>query len=204
MRALAAFFAALALQAAGYNLSPTVPSTGCNEGDVLKLTAGAWGCGAASGGSAVPTGAILLIDSGTCPAGFAEVAGLSTRFPIGTVAANADVGGTGGSNTHTATGTNSVPTFTGAALAAHAHELPFQLAAATTFRPIAAATFGTGTSRAATGTQTTTANATSAAVALSQSVSAGTPAGTVSAPTFTGSGFDGRPAWLKVIYCKKT
>jgi hypothetical protein len=85
-----------------------------------------------------------------------------------------------------------VPTFTGAPLAAHAHELPFQIPSTTTTRQIAAATFGGGTSRAATAVSTTgTANTTSAAVALSESKSAGTPSGTVAwpagVPTFAGT-----------------
>lgn len=111
----------------------------------------------------------------------------------------------------TPSGSCSAPTFTGAALATHthgftgtplaghAHELPLQLVSGTSTRHLPAATFGTGTSRAAQGADTATANTTSAAVALSQAVSAGTPAGTnasvsagtpsgtVSAPTFTGS-----------------
>lgn len=91
----------------------------------------------------------------------------------------------------TPAGTNSAPTFTGSALGAHAHELPFQKVAGGTsvLRMLAASIFGTGTSRAAESQSAApTANTTSAAVALSQAVSAGTPAGTVSAPTFTGSG----------------
>jgi hypothetical protein len=77
----------------------------------------------------------------------------------------------------------SVPTFAGSALATHAHELPFQIPSTTTTRQIAVATFGTGTSRAATAVSAAgTANTTSAAVALSQAVSAGTPAGTIAWP----------------------
>lgn len=63
-----------------------------------------------------------------------------------------------------------------AALAAHAHELPYQIPSTTTIRQIAVATFGTGTSRAATAVSAAgTGNTTSAAVALSESKSAGTP-----------------------------
>lgn len=108
----------------------------------------------------------------------------------GTVAAQSFTGSsaTSGATTGgTPAGTVTAPVFTGNALATHAHELPFQIASTTIFRQIAAATFGSGTSRAATATQTHTANTTSAAVALSQAVTAGTPAGTNSAPTFTGS-----------------
>ena len=37
----------------------------------------------------------------------------------------------------------------------------------------------------------------------SASVTGGTPSGTVSQPTFTGAQFDNRPAWVKLIWCKK-
>jgi hypothetical protein len=193
-----------------------------------------------SGG--MPAGLIALSLT-ACPSGWGEVAALNGVMVRGTVAANANVGTTGGSDTRTPAGTVSqpvltmnsytpvgaaswpvsVPTFSGAALATHAHELPFQISSATVIRQIAAATFGTGTSRAATATQTHTANTTSAAVALSQAVSAGTPAGTiawpasvptfsgqaatltgaVSAPTFTGQALDNRPAYVNAIFCAK-
>lgn len=113
------------------------------------------------------------------------------------------VGSAGTVPAHTITWPAGVPTisgiaatFAGSALATHAHELPFQLAAATTFRPTAAATFGTGTTRAATATQTTTANTTSAAVALSQAISAGTPAGSV---TITNQGTNAWPAGVPTM-----
>jgi hypothetical protein len=101
----------------------------------------------------------------TWPAGVPTFAGSSTSVPGQTISWPAGV-----------------PTFTGAALAAHAHELPFQLAAALTTRQIAAATFGTGTSRAATASANGSNNTTAAAVALSQAVTAGTPAGTIAWP----------------------
>lgn len=136
---------------------------------------GAWVSMKGSSSGSIPAGSILLIDSGACPTDFAEVSGLSGKTLLGTVAANADVGGTGGADTITPTGsvaapvftgsTNqatsavtggtpsgivSQPTFTGSALATHAHELPWQIPSTTTIRQIAVATFGTGTSRAAT------------------------------------------------------
>lgn len=81
------------------------------------------------------------------------------------------------------------PTFTGSALANHAHELPFYKVTGGTgaLRMLAGSIFGTGTSRAAESTAASTANTTAAAVALSQAVTGGTPAGTNSAPTLSGS-----------------
>lgn len=181
------------------------------------------------GGSpqSIPSGLITFVESGSCPTGFSEATALNGVTLVGTITSNADVGTTGGANNITPAGTIGALTFTGSALATHthtftgnalanhAHELPFQLPTATSIRPTAVATFGTGTSRAATGTITATANTTSAAVALSQSVSAGTPsgsnasitagtpAGTINTPSFTGTQFDNRSAFRKVIFCKK-
>lgn len=235
----------------GLSVGPTAPPN-AQVGDLWSdTTAGALKRAASigpltwdvigGGGSALPSGLIVFLASGTCPAGYTEVSGLDGRMPLGTVAANANVGTTGGSDTLTPAGTNSAPTFTGtlaslthtganvtsaftgSALATHAHELPWQIATATTIRQIAVATFGTGTSRAATAVSAAgTANTTSAAVALSQAVSAGTPAGTVantitqagahsytpqgsvSAPAFTGTSADNRSAWIRLIGCQKT
>lgn len=86
----------------------------------------------------------------------------------------------------TPSGTVSQPTFTGSALGTHQHELPIQNVSGTVFRHTGTP-FGTGTSRAAVGSIVAVADTTSAAVAMSEAVSAGTPSGTVSQPTFTGS-----------------
>jgi hypothetical protein len=256
--------------------SSTPPSAGVDVGYLwYDTTAGAlkvvsstgpvvWtavGGGTSSGGDPVPTGAILIMATGVCPAAYVEETSLDGRMPIGTLVANGDLGATGGSNTLTPAGTNSAPAltmnsytpggtnsggavsahtgtnvtslFTGSALGTHAHELPFQIASTTTTRQLASATFGTGTSRAATGVSAAgVANTTSAAVALSQAVSAGTPAGTVAntitqpsahtftqptfagiaatltgtvaAPVFTGASAENRSAFAKVLFCRKS
>ena len=117
--------------------------------------------------------------------------GVASVTPAGSVSAPVFTGtaaiSTSAVTAGTPAGTISTPTFTGNALATHQHELPLQNVSGTVQRFTAAATFGTGTSRAAVSTVTTTANTTSAAVALSQAIGAGTPAGTVSTPTFTGN-----------------
>lgn len=160
-----------------------------------------------------------------------ETRGAKTVTPAGSVSAPTFTGSALGTHTHTFTGNAvasdavsagtpagavAAPTFTGTAalatsavtagtpagtVASHAHELPLQLSSTTATRQIAAATFGTGTSRAATGASAAgSANTTSAAVALSQAVAPAftgsalgahshtlTPTGTNSAPTFTGN-----------------
>lgn len=180
---------------------------GLSAGDIVIRVTGACGQGfvEVSGLDGVlPRGTVAAhADQGT-------TGGSDTITPAGTVAAPTFTGnsvasslvsggtpaGTNATGTVTPTGTIAwpagVPTFAGSALATHAHELPWQIPSTTTIRQIAVATFGTGTSRAATAVSAAgTANTTSAAVALSQAISAGTPAGTnawpAGAPTFTGA-----------------
>lgn len=165
----------------------------------------------AGGGEAFPVGSVFLSVVSTNPA---TLLGYGTWQSIGAgrVLIGLDAGDpafdtleeTGGAKTVASAGTNSAPTFTGSPLGNHAHELPFQLVSGTSVRHLPAATFGTGTSRAAQGADTATANTTSAAVALSQSVSAGTPAGTVSAPTFTGSATSVVQPYLVIAMWKRT
>jgi hypothetical protein len=178
----------------GFLLATIVQPTHSQQTLVGELPVNSW----------VPTGAILLIVSGTCPQGFTQYSGCDGKALIGTLAANGNVGTSLGSDTITPAGSVQQATFTGSALATHAHELPWQIPSTTTIRQIAVGTFGTGTSRAATAVSAAgTANTTSAAVALSQAVSAGTPAGTINAQSFTGTQFDNRQASLRVICCQR-
>lgn len=130
-----------------------------------------------------PVGSVFISVVSTNPAtllGFGTWAAFAAgRVLVGLDAAQTEfdaVEETGGSKTVSAAGSVSAPVFTGSALAAHSHELPFQIPSTTTTRQLAAATFGSGTSRAATAVSAAgTANTTSAAVALSESKTAGTP-----------------------------
>ena len=78
--------------------------------------------------SGLNAGDVVIRFSGTCGAGFTEVAGMDAKFLRGTVAANVDVGGTGGSDTATPsahTGTD-VSAHSGTAVgdhAAHTHSV---------------------------------------------------------------------------------
>ncbi len=65
------------------------------------------------GAGSLPTGSILMITSGTCPAGFSEVVALDGVSVRGTLAAHSDVGTTTGSDTATPSGSVSAPSFTG-------------------------------------------------------------------------------------------
>ena len=127
------------------------------------------------GGSSIPSGSILMISSGACPAGFIENTALNGSMPFGTLAANGDVGTTGGSNTITPT----VASLTAAAQT-------FSGSAATTSAVSAGTPAGTN------GTVAFTPAGTNNAPAISWP--AGVPtfagnAGTVPAQTFSGTPF---------------
>lgn len=106
-------------------ISTSLPMT-CSVGYMTYLTTGTVGfyvCTATdtwqligAPGAQIPSGSILLIVSGTCPTGFTESAALNGKMLRGTVAANMDVGGTGGSDSITPTVaslTAAAQTFTG-------------------------------------------------------------------------------------------
>lgn len=234
---------------------PTLPGS-CNPGDTFIKTAattglyfcdssGAWQAVGSGGAGGLPTGAVVLITSGACPTGFTEATDLNGVMIRGTLAANGDVGTTGGSDSITPAGTNSAPTFAGNALAAHSHTagtygadaasggtpagtiawpagVPTQ--AAHTHDSHTSAAAGSGGAQKFNGPTTHSsvapaiswpvgvptfagsalANHTHTVSGTSQAVGAGTPAGTVTTPAFTGTAFDNRPAFLRVIFCRKT
>lgn len=159
--------------ASGYNLYV------CNPNDTWTLYNGA-------GGGGIPAGLITFVASGTCPSGWTESAALSGFMLRGTVAANADVGTTGGNDNITPAGTVSQPTFSGAALAGHLHTFTGSL--------LATHLHGVGTYAAAAPTFTGAALGThlhGIGTFGNTAISAGTPAGTnawpVGVPTFTGA-----------------
>jgi hypothetical protein len=124
----------------------------------------------------IPSGLIALSLT-SCPTGWVEETSLNGVTLVGTLAANGNVGTTGGSDTITPSGTNSVPTFIGTVntLAVTAHT-------------VVATKQGTST-----GNVVTTATHTIT----------GIPGGSVTAPTFTGNSFDNRSSFVRVIFCKK-
>lgn len=240
------------------------------NGDVGKklwlCVSGVWEQqGGSGGGGGVPSGAILLVSSGNCPTGFTEQANLSGRTLLGTLAANLDVGGTGGNDSVTPAGTNSgvsftpvgsnsAPTFNGNAVASTlvSAGTPSGTNSAPAFTGTAstavvnhvhvqsvnsASNGGLSGYTADTSTNTSVASGYSTATPTG-GVASYTPAGTVSAPTFTGSAlgthqhsttatgtvsapsftgtqgtvpaqlftgtaFDNRSAYVKVIFCRK-
>lgn len=75
----------------------------CTSGNTINISAtGVVSCVALPSG-ALPTGFIGMIVSGTCPAGTTEESSLNGKTLFGTLAANGDVGTTGGADTITPT-----------------------------------------------------------------------------------------------------
>lgn len=165
---------------------------------VLPLANG--GTGTTTGD--VPSGMIAFINSGTCPTGWTQQS-YSGDYLLMTVAANSDVGGTGGSTSYTPAGTNGTTT-TGATSAG-----------------TPAGTNGT-TTIAVTGTKMTTSGSGTAAATTVGSVTVSTSSQNVTVPaeTFTGSAmaththtvpaetFAGtaatiQPPYVKLIPCQK-
>lgn len=152
----------------------------------------------------LPSGAIVFIDSGTCPTGYTEVAALNGRMARGTVNANGDVGGTGGSDSVT-------PTFAGTPFSSvinHTHTVTVTDPGHTHTLPVGA-TDDTAApfDRADAGTNASGANATTASGSTATGITATTanPAGGVTSitPAGTISAVDTRAAYLNLIGCKK-
>lgn len=196
------------------------------------------------------SGDIVIRVSGECGTGFTEVAALDGKVIRGTVAANMNQGGTGGSDTVTPEGTVAQATFTGSALSGHAHGtgtyatsahsgsavddhashthaatgLTFTGDAVTASETAATPNLVTSSTQGGAVSPTTTATGTiggttagpsatlSHAVTQpsahtlsgsSESVSGGTPAGTINAQSFTGTEHSTLPAYTRVLFCSK-
>lgn len=156
----------------------------------------------------LPTGIIILKTSGTCDTGWTEVTALNGKLLRGTVAANGNVGTTGGNSTITPAGTVQQASFTGTPITTvinHTHPTTVTVSVQG------------GTTAATTGTHVMTSTATGGSVraiaagdnaAGSTSNPAGgvasiTPAGTINAQSFTGQAVDPTPPYVNVIFCSK-
>lgn len=189
----------------------------CQTGQKLVWDSSAtnWVCAASDG---VPQGAIFAFESGNCPSGYTEATSLNGRVPLGTLVANGNVGTTGGNDTITPAGTVAAPTFTGTAFSSvinHTHTVTVNDPGHTHTQSVNSATTGglsgytpdTSTNTTSTSGFSTLSNTTGITASTANpagGVSSITPAGTNSAPAFTGTQFDNRSAFVRVIYCKKT
>jgi len=183
-----------------------VPSVACSASQYVK---GDGSCGDGGAGG-LPSGVVVMVASGTCPSGYTEVSALDGKMPLGTLDSHADVGGTGGANDITPAGTNS-----GTAVSDHASHTHTYTDVVNHVHPYCSQTATTG---GASSYEHGAIDASSAATECSMltnnpsgGVATGTTAGpgatlthTVSTqPTFAGTQFDNRSAYVKVIYCQK-
>lgn len=156
--------------------------------------------GACGGGASLPTGAIVLIVSGTCPTGFTQETSLNGKFVLGTVAANADIGTTGGQDTvttvlnHTHTVNVSDPQHNHTQNA-HTHVVTSQTATTGSATSYEHGVLDTSSAEAevteVTGSTTATNNAASTGVTATTA----NPGGGVAS-------IDNRPAFIRVIFCR--
>lgn len=186
-----------------------------DAGQIKRCDGAAWQTvGDGVGGGGAPAGAVVLIVSGSCSstlgAGWTEESSLSGKFLLGTVDASADIGGTGGSDTvtsvlnHTHAVTDPGHNHTqdahnhGVTDPGHTHGMDEGTTDGSgTFmdRSNAAAATNTVTNSATTGV--TVNNATATNQSATTGISTQNPAGGVAS-------IDNRPAFVKVIFCRKT
>lgn len=203
-----------------------ISSTDCSVGGgsntvFCRSNGSAWAAlqiGNGGGGSSVPSGAILIINSGSCPVGYTEVSSFNGKTLLGTLAANGDIGSTGGSDTLTPVGTISQPVFTGDPITDilnHTHGISINDPGhghLTQRYPTAtggSSGFTIDTSMSGTPANNTLPVASSATgvTASSANPSGGVasiiPSGIVSIPLFTGTQFDNRSAFIRCVFCRK-
>lgn len=209
----------------------SLPST-CAPAYLFFLTSGEIGLYACTAtdtwtqlgsGAGVPAGLMTITLDAACPTGWAENTALDGKFVVGTLAAHADVGTTGGADNQTPEGTNSdgsVSAHSGTAVdnhASHTHtytDVPNHVHVQNINSGATGGSNGYGKDTSTNGSEATavsTANPTGG-------VATGTTAGpsatlthavtqpaahTFTQPTFAGTAFDNRPAFTKVIVCEK-
>lgn len=156
--------------------------TGANPAPCVCGAANTWTCITSAGGGLDP-GDILVKLSGTCAAGFEEATELNGKTLIGTLAANKDVGTTGGADTITDVINHTHPVDD----PGHAH-----------VEQNNSATTGGLAGWAARDTSTST------PVATGYSTQSATTGVTTTNPAGGVASIDNRSAFIKVLFCRKT
>lgn len=131
----------------------------------------------------VPVGAIFAF-LGPCPIGYTEEATLNGRMPLGTLAANLDVGTTGGADTITGVINHTHPVTD----PGHAHNQQRHSA----------------TTGALTGIVTAPDTSSSTVAAMGPNTASATTGITTANPVGGVASIDNRSAFTRVIWCKKT
>lgn len=172
----------------------------------------------------IPSGAVMFISSGTCPAGFAEATDLNGKTLIGTLAANGNVGTTGGSDNVTptiASLTAAAQTFTGTPFSSvinHTHTVsvtdPGHSHLTQRYPTATGGSSGFTIDTSMSGTladntlpvKAATTGITAATANPAGGVASITPAGTNSTSVVTGTlnQFDNRSAFVLLIGCRKS
>jgi hypothetical protein len=199
---------------AQYLVGNTPADGDCADGQIQKYSAPLkkFVCQLEGASGGIPSGSILLTLAAACPAGFTAVTALNGRTLVGTLEAAKDVGGTGGSDTVAPAGGNSAPAltmnaYTPAGTNGTSTVTPLGSVASIAASGTAASKIGTS---AATGAASNHTHGAPAFTGLSSTVAAqmftGAQAaltGSVAAPAFTGTQFDNRSAFVRVIFCSK-
>src|SRR3990167_5567103 len=148
-----------------------------NQDVFIRDGVGPHWCSAANTWSIItpPSGFIGLIDTGSCPAGYTEVAAFNGRSLLATLNANANIGTTGGADNITPAVTNSMPVFTGST--------------SDTTSVTAGTPGGTNTAPTFTGDAASTVTVSADTSGATATVVSGPyrPTGTVGAPIFSGT-----------------
>ena len=150
--------------------------------------------------SGMPSGAIVFVTSGSCPPGTSEATELNGRVALGTLAANANVGTTGGADTITpAVADHASHTHTYTQIVNHTHPLATGTTATGNFSQVVGAIDASSGGTGGTATQ-------AAVATVSGNPAGGVASGTTAGPSATlahvGTQFDNRSAFVRVIACR--
>ena len=162
------------------------PPSNCASGTQTPWWNGtAWSCNTITAiGGGLPAGALVMVLTPPCPVGFVEEASLAGKFVLGTTTAAADAGQTGGADTITQVITHTHPVTD----PGHAHNQQRHSA----------------TTGALTGIVTAPDTSSATVAAMGPNTASATTGVTTSAPAGAVASIDNRPAFVKVIWCKKT
>jgi len=175
------------------------------EGAYKRCDGDSWESVGGSAGGVLESGLIVLSLT-TCPSGYAEESSLNGKFALGTLDANADVTTTGGSDSITSVLNHTHPvTDPGHNHAQNSHN---HTQDAHQHGMAEGTTDGSGTFMDRSNAAAATTAVTDAATATNQAATATNQANTTGVTTTNPAGgvasIDNRPAFVRVIFCRKT